>query len=149
MVQNKTDLNDVKFDLPYDIDAIKNFSLEQVNKSVENPVIVPTQNHIKNNKHYPKPRCKEDITKFIVPGMSQNEIVQMVMENFGVKERTARTYLKKNGLTRPYRTKEVEGLCEVVEKCSTDIKDKASRYEEEHKEVMRLRMILDSNYIKY
>ena len=81
--------------------------------------------------------------------MSQNEIVQMVMEKFGVRERTARTYLKKNGLTRPYRTKEVEGLCEVVEKCSTDIKDKEERYDEEHKEVMRLRMILDSNYIKY
>lgn len=151
MVQNKKDLNDVEFSLPYDIDSIKNFSLEQVNEGIKNPVIVPTQNHIKNNKHYPnpKPRCKEDITKFIVPGMSQNEIVQMVMEKFGVRERTARTYLKKNGLTRPYRTKEVEGLCEVVEKCSTDIKDKEERYDEEHKEVMRLRMILDSNCIKY
>ena len=30
-----------------------------------------------------------------------------------------------------------------------DIIYKASRYDEEHKEVMRLRMILDSNYIKY
>ena len=30
-----------------------------------------------------------------------------------------------------------------------DIIYKASRYDEEHKEVMRLRMILESNYIKY
>ena len=183
-----------------------------------------TQNPIKINTHYPKPKCKEDITRFIVPGMTQNEIVQIVMENFGVKERTARTYLKENGLTRPYRTKEVEEICEVVEECSTDIKEtintninlstytinenlsniknvinaiysntkdtnkdnnqqfvqinqqlskmwkviediqnqigkqeminhdiiyKASCYDEEHKEVMRLRMILESNYIKY
>lgn len=212
------------------LDVILNTDAQDICKfiknviGVENPVIVSTQNPIKINTHYPKPKCKEDITRFIVPGMTQNEIVQIVMENFGVKERTARTYLKENGLTRPYRTKEVEEICEVVEECSTDIKEtintninlstytinenlsniknvinaiysntkdtnkdnnqqfvqinqqlskmwkviediqnqigkqeminhdiiyKASCYDEEHKEVMRLRMILESNYIKY
>ena len=212
------------------LDVILNTDAQDICKfiknviGVENPVIVSTQNPIKINTHYPKPKCKEDIIRFIVPGMTQNEIVQIVMENFGVKERTARTYLKENGLTRPYRTKEVEEICEVVEECSTDIKEtintninlstytinenlsniknvinaiysntkdtnkdnnqqfvqinqqlskmwkviediqnqigkqeminhdiiyKASCYDEEHKEVMRLRMILESNYIKY
>ena len=66
MISNKKDLNDVKFSLDYGIDAMKNFSLEQVNEGIKNPVIISTQNHIENNKRCPKPRCKEDINFQII-----------------------------------------------------------------------------------
>lgn len=109
----------------------------------QNPVIASTQNPIKNNIHYPKPKCKEDITRFIVPGMSQNEIVQTVMENFDVKERTARTYLKENGLTRPYRTKEVEEICEVVDECSTDIKDNNQQFIQINQQLSKMWKVIE------